>query len=292
MKVLSTEGVLFVVSVLLCAGTVASNGPLQANSIKPNTKSQTSSQKVQHVYNYHNCYGSGHGGTILAFLKRLKNDINKLDSKVGVLKKELEKHNHKNNQELAELNELLNRTTSKLDDTLSWLKNETSQKPPQCSSLSDPCTVASSLGAAYGGKLPDSSFTATSVYSRYLPKHGRLHNSPRGWCSRPRGNTPHEYLQVDLGRVFHVCAVATQGNPNQNEWTKTFKLKFSLDGSKWSVYQENGADKVFNGNSDARAVVKNVLPLPARTRYIRFIPVAYSTWSCLRVDIYGQVRCV
>ena len=135
-KVVSTEGVVFFVLVLICAGTVASNGSQQANPNKTSKKSQTSSQKVQHVYSYHNCYGSGHGRSILAFLQRLKNDINNLDGKVGLLKKELEKNNHKNHQELTQLNELLNRTTSKLDVKLSQLQNEIrqlKQKESQCS---------------------------------------------------------------------------------------------------------------------------------------------------------------
>ena len=120
MKVVSTKGVVFVVLILICAGPAASNGIKQANLInliKTKTKRQTSSHKVQHVYNYHNCYGSGHGKNILAFLQRLKNDTNNLDidGKVGALKKELEKNNEKNHQEFTELKELLNRTTSKLD---------------------------------------------------------------------------------------------------------------------------------------------------------------------------------
>ena len=125
MKVVSVKGVVFVVLILICAGPAASNGIKKANLIKTNTKRQTSSHKVQHVYNYHNCYGSGHGKKILAFLQRLKNDINNLDGKVGVLEKELEKHNEKNHQEFTELNELLNRTTSKLDAKQGWLYNQT-----------------------------------------------------------------------------------------------------------------------------------------------------------------------
>ena len=113
------KGVVFIVLVLICAGTVASNGSQLANSVKTNTKSQTSSHKVQHVYNYHNCYGSGHGRTILAFLKQLKNDINqrlnKLDGKVGVLDKELREHKQHYDPKLAELMQLLNKIASKMD---------------------------------------------------------------------------------------------------------------------------------------------------------------------------------
>ena len=55
-------------------------------------------------------------------------------------------------------------------------------------------------GAAYGGRIPDSSFSATSSYDYvWLPKYGRLHGPRRGWTPQPLDNMPNEYLQIDLG---------------------------------------------------------------------------------------------
>ena len=102
------------------------------------------------------------------------------------------------------------------------------------------------MGAAYGGRLPNSSFNASSFYDgKYLPQNGRLNHS-HAWCQKHRAISPNEYLQVDLGAVYWVRAVATQGNGKllMDEWTIKYKLKISNDGVSWNTYQENGSDKV------------------------------------------------
>ena len=50
---------------------------------------------------------------------------------------------------------------------------------------------------------------ASSSYSNsYQPVYGRL-NAVDGWCAKTNGSD--EYLQVDLGQLYEVCGVATQG---------------------------------------------------------------------------------
>ena len=72
------------------------------------------------------------------------------------------------------------------------------------------CSNAPSLGAAYGGRIPSSSFSASSKFGvTFLPEDGRLH-SPRGGWAAARFS-PVEYLQIDLGDEYWVCGVATQG---------------------------------------------------------------------------------
>ena len=90
---------------------------------------------------------------------------------------------------------------------------------------------------ASGGRIPDDSFSATSIYnSRYQAKFGRL-NGPRAWEART--NNPDEYLQIDLLYEYVICAVATQGNPPTNspaqEWTTEYKLRFSLNSTTFSL---------------------------------------------------------
>ena len=53
-----------------------------------------------------------------------------------------------------------------------------------------------------------------------------------------------EYLQVDMMKMYSVCAVATQGSREDTFWTTNYKLYFSTDGATWETYQENRADKV------------------------------------------------
>ncbi|KXJ23307.1 hypothetical protein AC249_AIPGENE6152 [Exaiptasia diaphana] len=75
---------------------------------------------------------------------------------------------------------------------------------------------------------------------RYVPHGARLYG-PFGWSPRDNDN-PEDYLQLDLGAVRAITAVATQGNGffELNEWIKTFKLRFKQDTSstKWIEYEE------------------------------------------------------
>ena len=104
------------------------------------------------------------------------------------------------------------------------------------------------IGLASGGRIPDDSFSATSIFApTYAAKYGRL-NGTGAW--EPKTNTdPDDYLQIDLLYEYVICAVATQGNPptqspTAQEWTTEYKLRFSLNGTTFFPYNENKADKV------------------------------------------------
>ena len=104
------------------------------------------------------------------------------------------------------------------------------------------------IGLASGGRIPDDSFSATSIFApKYAAKYGRL-NGTGAW--EPKTTTdPDDYLQIDLLYEYVICAVATQGNPptqsiKAQEWTTEYKLRFSLNGTTFFPYNENKADKV------------------------------------------------
>ena len=82
---------------------------------------------------------------------------------------------------------------------------------------------------------------------KYSAKYGRLFNvSGNGWFPKNRNKT--DWLQVDLGKEFQVCAVATQGGnygKKHKEWTTAFKLLYSSDDKNRQTYQDgNGVDVV------------------------------------------------
>ena len=87
--------------------------------------------------------------------------------------------------------------------------------------------------------------TASSKYSdKYQPFYGRLHGERGdGWCSKT-ANGSEDWLQVDLGNTREVCAVATQGDINGNEWTTDFKLSYSSDGNRWTIYKDKNGTEV------------------------------------------------
>ena len=100
------------------------------------------------------------------------------------------------------------------------------------------------IGVASRDTVPDSSFSALSQHSNtFKASNGRL-NGTSAWA--PSGtNNPNDYLQIDLGYEFIICAVATQGNgKNAPEWTTNYKIQLSLDSTTFVTYQENNVDKV------------------------------------------------
>ena len=100
---------------------------------------------------------------------------------------------------------------------------------------------------ASGGRIPDDSFSASSIFApRYAAKYGRL-NGRGAW--EPKTTTdPDDYLQIDLLYEYVICAVATQGlSPTQSraqEWTTEYKLRFSFNGTTFFPYREYKIDKV------------------------------------------------
>ena len=96
-------------------------------------------------------------------------------------------------------------------------------------------------------RIPNAQMTASSYHSSsYYPYYGRL-NEARGyggWCPETVKGPRTDYLQVDLGTVHSVCAVATQGASNIDERTTRYILRMSKDGFTWNTYQENNAEKV------------------------------------------------
>ena len=100
------------------------------------------------------------------------------------------------------------------------------------------------IGLAFGGTIPDSSFSASSHYDdRYKPSYGRLNGNRRGWAPTTNSD-PADFLQIDLLYEYVICAVATQGANGADEWTTNYEIQLSVDGNTMVTYQENNADRV------------------------------------------------
>ena len=99
-----------------------------------------------------------------------------------------------------------------------------------------------SVGVSSSSIIYNQRFSASSSLSSSPASNGRL-NGGSAWIPSSNNNNS-DYLQIDLGSVYVVCAVASQGNPSANEWTATYKIKTSLDNVNWQWYQENNSDKV------------------------------------------------
>ena len=100
-----------------------------------------------------------------------------------------------------------------------------------------------SVGVSNSSIIYDQRFSASSCLSNGCASNGRL-NGGSAWIPSSNINN-NDYLQIDLGSVYVVCAVATQGNPSADDWTETYKMKTSLDNVKWQWYQESNTVKVW-----------------------------------------------
>ena len=103
------------------------------------------------------------------------------------------------------------------------------------------------------GALDSSRLAASSIFNDIHDERGsRLLTTTNGArsLSTLHVNTD-QYLQVDVGLVTTVTAVATQGRDALDQWIKTYSLSHSKDGSTWFAYKENGQEKVSRLHSAA-----------------------------------------
>ena len=107
--------------------------------------------------------------------------------------------------------------------------------------------VCGPVGVADRNIIPDGRMTASTITNGYHPYLGRL-NENRGnkaWSPKSKDDK-RDYLQVDMGTVHSICAVATQGHGKGSFWTTRYKVKLSTDGVTWNAYKENSVEKVVN----------------------------------------------
>ena len=115
--------------------------------------------------------------------------------------------------------------------------------------------VCTAIGLSNASVVPDSSFSASSSHGNaLLARYARLNNiKHNGWSPSPTDlNTGNSYLQVDLGAIYKLCRIATQGNRMGDHWTKSYKLQLSVNLITWEYYQENGFDRVSTFYTDIR----------------------------------------
>ncbi|KAM9740952.1 coagulation factor VIII [Menidia menidia] len=145
------------------------------------------------------------------------------------------------------------------------------------------------------GLIPDSSFDASSYYSPLMrswkPSLARLHQSGSTNAWRPKNNNPHEWLQVDLGKVRRVTGVITQGARSlmTQMMVTEFSVTFSQDGRSWSSVLEKSSQKeqIFTGNSDSDDEALAVFDPPVFGRYIRIHPRGWINDIALRLEVLG-----
>ena len=106
-------------------------------------------------------------------------------------------------------------------------------------------SVCGPVGVEDRNKIPDARMTASTIYnSNCFPYYGRLNENRgyRAWCTKTTTDRT-DYLQVDMGAMQSLCAVATQG-ASGSDWITSYKVHLSTDGITWNSYKEDNVEKV------------------------------------------------
>jgi len=93
--------------------------------------------------------------------------------------------------------------------------------------------------------IKESAFSASSYESsRSYPWLSRL-GGRESWCPGKHDTQP--FLQVDIGRLYRLRFIATQGlysGSNYSAWVQQYTLDFRGENSLWFSYTESGVVKV------------------------------------------------
>ena len=137
-------------------------------------------------------------------------------------------------------------------------------------------------------RVSDAQIMASSRRSlAYAGAAGRIGNRDSCWAAA--ANAPGEYLQVDIGEIKVLTALAVQGNPSAEEWVTAYHLSTSFDGVHWSSYAENSNQpaRLFEGCADQSTAVQQTLRNPVLTRFVRLIPVEWHGALAMRLEVFA-----
>ncbi|XP_074627404.1 contactin-associated protein-like 5 [Acropora palmata] len=153
------------------------------------------------------------------------------------------------------------------------------------------CTGAKALGIANQSIILDNQMTSSSqLTAATQASYGRLNGKRgNGWCAKTANNS-HDWLQVDLGKMVHICSLFVQGEVSGSRWVTTFQLRYSTDGNTWKPYMDtNGAQVEFHriNVKSSSTITTHKLPVLISARYLRFVPIKQKNWNCARMEIYG-----
>uniref|UniRef100_A0A3P9N9A7 EGF like repeats and discoidin domains 3 n=3 Tax=Poecilia reticulata TaxID=8081 RepID=A0A3P9N9A7_POERE len=148
------------------------------------------------------------------------------------------------------------------------------------------------------GHVQDYQVTASSIFRTlnmdmftWEPGKARLDKQGKVNAWTAGHSDQSQWLQVDLLVPTKVTGIITQGAKDFGhvQFVGSYKLAYSNDGERWSVYQDQkqGKDKVFQGNFDNDTHRKNVIDPPVYARFVRILPWSWYGRITLRVEILG-----
>ncbi|KAL5010363.1 hypothetical protein ScPMuIL_012668 [Solemya velum] len=141
------------------------------------------------------------------------------------------------------------------------------------------------IGVAMGDeRIPDAQMSGHYSYQDHSASKGRL-NGTLGWM----GINQNSWLQIDMGSLRSVHAIAAQGYTASEYIIGNYTLQYSADGNTFYSVTPPGLSNatVFTGSLTYSKIMKHTLPSPVKARFMRFIPKSYNSRPGMRVEIYA-----
>ena len=112
------------------------------------------------------------------------------------------------------------------------------------------------------GRIKDSQISSLDFYGSTRPQMARLFNVPLGTSTGPAHWSPkssNSYLEVNLGKLYKITGVATQGHfdSNTREWAASYALTYRTSSGSWVSY--NRVSSILN---NVRPVFSNLKDMP------------------------------
>uniref|UniRef100_UPI00398E90C2 neuropilin-1a isoform X2 n=1 Tax=Pristiophorus japonicus TaxID=55135 RepID=UPI00398E90C2 len=155
--------------------------------------------------------------------------------------------------------------------------------------LSENMHCNESLGME-SGKIHADQILSSSNYNLYWSsERSRLNYPENAWT--PAEDSSKEWIQVDLGFLQHISAIATQGAVSKETqrvyFIQTYKVDVSSNGEDWIILKDRNKQKIFQGNSNPSDIVIRQFPQTILTRYVRIRPQTWENGVALRFELYG-----
>ncbi|OWK00584.1 DCBLD2, partial [Cervus elaphus hippelaphus] len=148
------------------------------------------------------------------------------------------------------------------------------------------------------GVIADAQITASSVLewtdhtgqeNSWKPEKARLKKLGPPWAAF--ATDEYQWLQVDLNKEKKITGIVTTGSTmvEHNYYVSAYKILYSADGQRWTVYREPGVDqdKIFQGNKDYHQDVRNNFLPPIIARFIRVNPTQWQQKIAMKMELLG-----
>lgn len=108
-------------------------------------------------------------------------------------------------------------------------------------------------------------------------------------CWSARTNDLNQWVRVGSEYLRSICGFEIRGRKNADQWIKTFKLKYTINGIDWIDFNQ-GIEII--GNTDRDSPVTYVFDPPLRCRTLAFHLLDFNSHMSLRLEVYENINVI